>query len=127
MNPHATTLILVWIGGGLVSLAVGVLNYWHAAADSRAMRVAKRNGLLALAAQDHRQAELFRLFASLVFTLCGVMAADGGHTEWVIFYLVLGLIAIGLSSVRARWNRKAQLAYALSVATWSGMERRRSL
>lgn len=111
MNPHATPLIIIWIITGFICHVVAVLNYWDAAADGRAMRVARRNGMLALAARDERQAELFRILVAQCFTLCGVMAADGGHADWVIFYLVLGLVGIGLSSVRARWNRKAQLSY----------------
>lgn len=111
MNPHATPLVLVWIAGGLVGVIVAVLNEWDAAQDARQMAEAGKNGLIALAARDERQAELFRILAAAVFVLAGVLAADGGHTDWTVFYLVLGLVAIGLSSVRARWNRKSQLSY----------------
>lgn len=112
MNPHATTLVIAWMFGGLVSLAVAIGNYLNAASDGRLMRVASRNGLLALAARDERQAELFRILTAACFTLTGAFAANGGAPMWATFYLVLGLVSIGLSSVRARWNRKAQLTYA---------------
>lgn len=112
MNPHATPLILVWTAGGIIALLVAALNYWDAASDGRRMKREGRNGLIALAAADERQAELFRILVATSFVLAGILAAAGGHPDWVIFYLVLGLVSIGLSSVRARWNRKAQLAYS---------------
>jgi hypothetical protein len=122
VNPHATTLILVWIAGGIVGLAVAVFNYLDAAADTRLVRGRHINGLVEHAAFNERLAEQFRALASAAFLLAGILAADGGHGDWVVFYLVLGMVAIGLSSVRARIARKVALRMALDP--YHGEERR---